>query len=347
MPSRSGGGPSPEGGESLEVTAWSNGGTTYGLRIGKPNRDRFFNRDWNGIVLEVDGETYRVSITPGFWKECPEIRDPVIREWLRQHRSLKWPKGQPPKAALIPLGGNRFRLEGQEQPVWEVEVKGDRDALRLFSEVMTTDEFDLREADGQFLLRMGDLDHLTDAGVVRSRARSLVKAMSGGARLILGWSAPMAIGNVWRRRPDGRRDVFLEAEPIAVKARVMPVTVRLGGTGGDEEVHYPADPALRWLRKGREEGSAERVLRLLSEPNLSWVELYRILEIILEDAGGNVDEWASDSTVERFKRTANSVGAVGDLARHGRERTEPPPKPMSIKEAQGLVLGIVRSWLDS
>lgn len=238
-------------------------------------------------------------------------------------------------------------MNGVEHPTWEVEVTGDRDALRLFREVMTTAEFDLREADGQFFLRMGDLDHLTEAGVVRSRARNIVRAMSGGARLILGWSAPMAVGNVWRRHPDGRRDVFLEAEAIALKARVMPVTVRLAGAGGDEEVHHPGDPALRWLRKSQEEEPVGRVLRLLSEPDLSWVELYRILEIVLDATGGNVDEWASVSAVKRFKRTANSVGAVGDLARHGRERTEPPPKPMSIKEAQELVLRIVRLWMDA
>lgn len=96
----------------MEVRGWSNGGGTYGVRIGAANRRKFFRSSWSEIVIEIDGVPHSVPITGGFWNHCPELRSPALRDWLRARRSLDWPKGRPPKAELVPLGGNRFRLVG-------------------------------------------------------------------------------------------------------------------------------------------------------------------------------------------------------------------------------------------
>lgn len=97
----------------MRATAWSNGGGTYGIRVGFPNRDKFFQRSWDDIEVEIDGKAHRFVLTSGFWNRCPEFRDsgaPVIREWLRRQGGLEWPKRHPPRVELLPLGDNRFRL---------------------------------------------------------------------------------------------------------------------------------------------------------------------------------------------------------------------------------------------
>jgi len=97
----------------MRVTAWNNGGSTFGIKIGKGNRDEFFSPDWKEIEVEMDGTVRRFFLRPGFWKDCPEFRDrgqPLIKEWLERHRELPWPKNHPPKAELTPQGQNRFRL---------------------------------------------------------------------------------------------------------------------------------------------------------------------------------------------------------------------------------------------
>ena len=53
-------------GDEMQVSAWNDGGTTYGLRVGSPNRDKFFNPEWDEIHLEIEGATHRLSITPTF-----------------------------------------------------------------------------------------------------------------------------------------------------------------------------------------------------------------------------------------------------------------------------------------
>jgi hypothetical protein len=95
----------------MRVGAWSNGGGTFGLRIGTGNRDRFFDPAWDEIQLEIEGQVHSIAITAGFWKHCPEVRDPKIREWLRSKGALEWPSGKPPKFELTHVDGNRFRLE--------------------------------------------------------------------------------------------------------------------------------------------------------------------------------------------------------------------------------------------
>lgn len=95
------------------VTAWNNGGDQYGIRVGKKNRDEYFHRDWQAVEVDVDGETFQFALTSGFWRNCPEFRDrgqPIIRNWLEKHKTLDWPKREPPQAQLTPLGDGKFRL---------------------------------------------------------------------------------------------------------------------------------------------------------------------------------------------------------------------------------------------
>jgi hypothetical protein len=97
----------------MEVSAWSGGNGTFGIRVGVPNRDRHFDPSWTEIEVEIDGRPYRFALTPGFWNKCPEFRDAgaaIIRDWLRRHHTLDWLTGKPPRFQLLPLGGGGFRL---------------------------------------------------------------------------------------------------------------------------------------------------------------------------------------------------------------------------------------------
>jgi hypothetical protein len=97
----------------MTVTAWSSGGGTYGIRVGKRNRDAVFNASWESIEVEIDGALHTFTLTPGFWRCCPEFRSPVIREWLRRHNKLTWENRHPPQFNLEIIGKRRFRLEAR------------------------------------------------------------------------------------------------------------------------------------------------------------------------------------------------------------------------------------------
>jgi hypothetical protein len=99
--------------EAISASAWSSGNGSFGIRISYPNRQRFFKKAWKTVSVEIDGNVHKFTLTPGFWKKCPEFRDagaPVIRDWLERNFTLNWPTGKPPKVKLVQLGEARFRL---------------------------------------------------------------------------------------------------------------------------------------------------------------------------------------------------------------------------------------------
>lgn len=103
----------------MRASAWSGGRSTFGIRVGAKNRDEFFDRRWTKIEVEINGKAHTFRLTPGFWHHCPEFRDSggqVIQNWLRQHHTVDWPKGNPPRVELVPLGGDRFRLLALRPP---------------------------------------------------------------------------------------------------------------------------------------------------------------------------------------------------------------------------------------
>ena len=92
---------------------------------------------------------------------------------------------------------------------------------------------------------------------------------------------------------------------------------------------------------------SDKALRILITRETNWVNLYNILDVILSDVGGTIwqEGWAPESEIKRLKHTADSENTLGDEARHGRERTQAPADPMSLKEADSFIRSIMRAWL--
>lgn len=100
------------------VSGWKSGKfvprqpVALGLRIGPRNVEHFFDKAWGVVLVEIGGETIPVKLRKTFWTTCPELRSPAIGAWMRKKGLVPWLKGRPPEMRLIPIGGNRFRLEG-------------------------------------------------------------------------------------------------------------------------------------------------------------------------------------------------------------------------------------------
>ncbi len=101
------------------VNAWNNGahsrnGSGYGFRVHPADRDEYFKKDWEKILLEIDGEAEPVEVTlPGedFWSEGgKELSCPALGRWLRKNGMAPWARGNSPVFVLDPIEENRFRV---------------------------------------------------------------------------------------------------------------------------------------------------------------------------------------------------------------------------------------------
>jgi len=85
-----------------------------------------------------------------------------------------------------------------------------------------------------------------------------------------------------------------------------------------------------------------------------WRPLYRVLDAIEEDMGGEKAlesmlkerKWVDGSELKRFTHTANNYQAIGDLARHGRGDWQPPDNPMTLGDAEQQISTLLKSWLE-
>jgi hypothetical protein len=93
----------------MQVTAWHGG--TYGLKVQTGDRDRFFDRGWQDLILELQGQGQAVvTVSPSFWRGCPELRSADIGWWLQQNGLAPWPHGQPPRVVMERIASNRFAV---------------------------------------------------------------------------------------------------------------------------------------------------------------------------------------------------------------------------------------------
>lgn len=100
----------------MQATGWSNGqarstGAGYGFRISAGDRDQWFDRSWNHVVIAFDEDSVAiVRLSASFWGSCTELRSAVIGRWLLSRRLAPWPKGKPPALTLRRISRNRFEL---------------------------------------------------------------------------------------------------------------------------------------------------------------------------------------------------------------------------------------------
>lgn len=102
---------------NMIVSGWSNGkannrtGGGYGIKIRREDRDNHFSKTWASVTLELDNaRVLDIPPSPSFWRNCPELRRKEIGKWMLDQRLAPWPKGEPPKFKLDPMGDRRFRL---------------------------------------------------------------------------------------------------------------------------------------------------------------------------------------------------------------------------------------------
>lgn len=105
--------------KTMIVTAWNNGrhcqsGAGYGLKIASEDRDKYFDRNWPSVFVQIEGTNEEIEVNihkKSFWtKICRELVSKEIGLWLRQTKLAPWPKGNLPQLVLLPLEGSHFRL---------------------------------------------------------------------------------------------------------------------------------------------------------------------------------------------------------------------------------------------
>lgn len=230
---------------------------------------------------------------------------------------------------------------------WLVKLRGREDNIRELSDFLNTPEACVVQDGQEFVLKSTDFKLLEDAGSVLERANEVVSRINGAASIATGMRRPIATEHIIRINDDGTRQIFAKfKDSIQVRGWLSITIKREDGT--IHEQHF-VEPIAEWLDIANHDEKVAKVLRLFGTGVLNWVNLYRIYEVMESDVNGiqNIakKKWATLNGIKRFKHTANNPGATGDDARHGKQTTQPPPKPMILSEARSLIESIFHNWI--
>lgn len=110
------------------VKTWNDGshsdsGYGYGVRIKRTDRNKFFDRDWNNVIIHIGKleNSVEIPILDTFWTTCNELRSAKIGKYLIENKLNIWEKGKPYKLLLFHQEYNKFILiisNPRKLPTW-------------------------------------------------------------------------------------------------------------------------------------------------------------------------------------------------------------------------------------
>jgi hypothetical protein len=127
----------------------------------------------------------------------------------------------------------------------------------------------------------------------------------------------------------------------------VPVSVQVKISGTPQTTGQQLLRLKRVVQLIFQDSNVEKVVRLHGPP-VSWSNLYKIFEVIEGDVGRLIVDlkWMTKSQITRFTQTAQSPQVIGDDARHGRQKQEPPKKSMILQQASELITQLTHRWID-
>ena len=200
--------------------------------------------------------------------------------------------------------------------------------------------------DGRWWMKAELFDPIEDAAEIRSVAADLVGTINGCAQLLWKNYIPVSAGRAvyFKDSAIGRNEQVELPRRATERTRAGIVTA----IGGQQPAGPP--PRIAWLRAAIATPDVASVLRIVGKPDPTWSELYHLIELVETLMGQTVSAagWISSNKRRKFSnRTANSRRALGEHARHGHDKFEPPKKPMSLEEAQRMAREVTERFLNS
>lgn len=231
--------------------------------------------------------------------------------------------------------------------VW-VSLSGDpmdlEQVANLFSQSLNPEI--CREGDTFFLSEAG-LSSLPGDVEKRDRAVEVVELINGAAQLYWTNHRNLSVGGrVVTIGNDGSRSesIVVVAQPVIARAWLSGTAVVIGG---GVSTPAPAPTPQRWVEAAFQDDDVAAALRILADPDAAWGRLYHVFDLVQTDVGSGIHKWATQAECKRFTHTANSRLALGDEARHGHTKFQPPSNPMTLGEARQLIRTIVTGWLEA
>lgn len=223
---------------------------------------------------------------------------------------------------------------------WSVMLKGEDFDLHDLSTQFRSPELRItKESDGWFL-HASEFDDARDYHEVRDLAHELINRINGVAKLTRSNFRTVKFAGSADYRDGEKHHIYVSAHAEGRSYATASLS-----TSNDE----PVPPTISESRMTicAADARIARAFRLFGYEH-TWDTLYKVYEVMEEEFGIKEirSRWPNGHRLKTFTSTANNRQAVGDAARHGHEKQDPPKNPMQVEEATSLIKGWLEHWLE-
>lgn len=242
---------------------------------------------------------------------------------------------------------------------WKVEIRqfqGEKDDLEF---VLNAIGYDLFSEGNKLFLSSITFNLYSKAYEVRERAEALSSGFNAIATHLNLLNLKFQLGSVFQQLEGGKyrqhafskavhhagfsasakagaifSAVVLSAEEAAIKKRLKE----------KEERRETLDLGAKYISAMTQNSEIIRVLKLRKRTQ-NPDNLGRIYELVKMDLGYRIDKYVTKSQQNRFTQSINHNSVYGDDARHSVSKTQPPQKPMMLKEAYEFIDHLIEQWV--
>lgn len=231
---------------------------------------------------------------------------------------------------------------------WRIKLSGEDSDLEELSKSFSSEKLKIWKDGGNYILSSSDFNGIAEADIVLKKSEEILTFINAGSKVIQNLQKPINLSGIESLNENAKSTQYIFPESIVSVGGVGRPTVLRDGKV-EETCIYKELPNLVLL--AMQDKDVAKVLNYLNTGSNEIVTLYNIYEVIKRDVGGKKSirdkGWNSRNQIELFTRTAHSPDAIGDKARHGVQKGQPPKNPMSLNEAKSFILHLVKCWLYS
>lgn len=220
-----------------------------------------------------------------------------------------------------------------------VKLIGQEIDFKKASEYFKTDQFSITKFEDQYFICSHQFNNTKDTNLISEIANCFLEKINGILRLKFQGFNAIALDSLF---------VFEDEHGIS---KIASMRATLSGRGDLTAIANSTDEEIGNQNKQTEDlinnSIATEVFHFYSQPT-SWINLYKIYEIIRDDIGDKeIIKILSKNELSRFTGTAQSREQIGDDARHAAKKFIGHPQPMTIKEANELIKKLILEWSEA
>jgi hypothetical protein len=193
------------------------------------------------------------------------------------------------------------------------------------------------------------LDLWPDAQTAQREAERIITILSGSARLSLGSTESLHVGDVVECIEDADADAGAGPPDVPRHRLVRQNEFTVIDGPGDRYAWSQQSTLSKSVREALLNPAMEEALRLRNTGSLNWAELLRIYALIEKATGGKLAVAAfcgvTDAAITRFQQSADSVAVAERPGPNGHEH--PEELPMALTDARSFVDRLLMAWLGA